>query len=360
MSIAGDGTIQTRDEDSFDVDALHGWILRECPDLAGRDGRAPEVRQFAGGASNLTYLVRYPGDAGSPRECVLRRPPRGHKAASAHDMGREVSVQRLLRPHFPLVPAILGYCEDPGIVGSEFYLMERLDGTILRRDLPPGLRLSPEQARSLADTVIDAQADLHAFDPRAAGLDSLGRGPGYVARQVEGWSRRYRSTRTDDVPDAEDVMGWLEARRPPDVAERLIHGDWRFDNLVLDLSGPPRIVGVLDWEMATVGDPLMDVGSSLAYWVTADDDPAFQILRRQPTHLPGMPTRAEYVDRYLARTGLPMDDWDFYEVFGLFRLGVIAQQIWYRYVRGETTNERFAQFGAGVTVLVDRARGLTR
>ena len=360
MSVADDGTIATRGEDAFDIAALHAWLQRECPDLAPTAAGPPDVRQFAGGASNLTYLITYPAAGGLARECVLRRPPSGHKARSAHDMGREVSVQRRLRPHFPLVPLVLGHCTDASVIGSEFYLMERLDGTILRRDLPAGLDLGPEQARALAHTVIDAQADLHAIDPRRAGLDSLGRGPGYVARQLDGWCGRYRAARTDDVPDAEAVMGWLESRQPPDVAERLIHGDWRFDNLVLDLSGRARIIGVLDWEMATVGDPLMDVGSSLAYWVTADDDPGFALLRRQPTNLPGMPTRAEYVERYLARTGLPMDDWDFYEAFGLFRLAVIAQQIWYRYTSGQTTNPQFARFGAGVTILLDRAHDVTR
>lgn len=357
--MTSDGTVATRDEDAFDVSGLHAWILRECPGLAGPRDVEPEVRQFAGGASNLTYLICYPAPDGTTRECVLRRPPQGHKAASAHDVGREVAVQRQLRPHYPLVPRILGHCYDTSAIGSEFYLMERLNGVILRRDLPAGLDLDPERARVLAETIIDAQADLHSIDPRVAGLESLGRGPGYVARQVAGWSRRYRDARTDDVPDAEDVMGWLDARQPPDVAARLIHGDWRFDNLVLDLDDEPRIIGVLDWEMATVGDPLMDLGSSLAYWITADDDPGIHLLRRQPSHLPGMPTREEYATRYLARTGLPMGDWTFYEAFGLFRLAVIAQQIWFRFRRGDTTNPAFAQFGAGVNVLVDRARSLT-
>ena len=343
------GTIPVREEDAFDVDSLHRWMLEVAPDLAA--GARPVIEQFPGGASNLTYLVRYPAG-----DVVLRRPPRGHKAASAHDMGREVTVQQHLLPLYPLVPRILGYCQDDSVIGGEFYVMQSIDGVILRRDLPEGMDLSQSEARTLAETIIDAQADLHGIDPVVAGLEGLGRGPGYVGRQVSGWSRRYRDARTDDVPEAEDVMAWLVARQPEDVGARLIHGDWRFDNLVLDLGGAPRVVGVLDWEMATVGDPLMDLGSSLAYWITADDDAALQMLRRQPTHLPGIPTREQYVQRYLARTGLATDDWTFYEVFGLFRLAVILQQIWYRYRRGETTNPAFAMFGAGVTVLVDEAR----
>ena len=345
------GTVPIRDEDSFDVEAFHRWVLAHAPTVAeGADG-PPSIEQFPGGASNLTYLVHYPAG-----DVVLRRPPAGHKAASAHDMGREVTVQTRLRPLYPLVPRIHGFCEDASVIGGDFYVMERIPGVILRRNLPDGMTLTPDEARVLAETIIDAQADLHSIDPAAADLESLGRGPGYVSRQVSGWSRRYRDALTDDVPAGEDVMRWLDDNQRPDVAARLIHGDWRFDNLVLDLSGRPRVAGVLDWEMATVGDPLMDLGSSLAYWITADDDPAFQALSRQPSHLPGMPTREEYVERYLARTGLPMDDWRFYEVFGLFRLAVILQQIWYRFRRGETTNPAFAQFGVGTAVLMERAR----
>jgi aminoglycoside phosphotransferase (APT) family kinase protein len=338
-----------RDEDAFDVDRLHEWLTAHAPAVAeGR--RPPLVTQFSGGASNLTYLLDY-DDA----KYVLRMPPHGHKASTAHDMGREVNVQRRLKPLYPLVPAIHAFCQDSTVIGSDFYVMDHVDGVILRRDLPEGVTLSTDQAHTLACTVIDAQADLHSIDPDVAGLADLGRGPGYVARQVAGWSRRYRDARTDDVPDAEDVMHWLDANQPDDVAARLIHGDWRFDNLVLDVGSSPRIVGVLDWEMATVGDPLMDVGASLAYWITSDDDELYQLMRRQPTNLTGMPSRDGYMARYLERTGLQADDWTFYEIYGLFRLAAIAQQIWFRYRRGETTNPAFAMFGAAVSMLVDRA-----
>lgn len=346
--MTSDATIEVRDEDAFDVGVLHRWLVEHAgldPDLP-----LPVVEQFPGGASNLTYLLRYPD-----RQLVMRRPPRGHKAASAHDMRREVVVQRSLRPRYPLVPDVVAFCEDEAVIGSDFYVMTRIEGVILRSNLPPGLELSPERARALAYTVIDAQADLHGIDPDEVGLSGLGKGPGYVERQITGWSRRYRDALTDDVPDGEDVMGWLADRIRPDSAARLVHGDWRFDNLVLDVADEPRVRGVLDWEMATVGDPLMDLGASLAYWTQADDDPGFLLLRRQPTHLPGMPTRAEYVDRYLARTGLATDDWAFYEVYGLFRLAVIIQQIWYRYRLGQTTNPAFAGFGLGVNVLMEEA-----
>ena len=345
-----DDTTDVRTEDALDVARLHVWLQENAPDIAAAGSEPPTMRQFAGGASNLTYLLTY-----GPEDYVLRRPPRGHRASSAHDMKREVTVQQRLRPLYPLVPNVLAYCDDPSVMGDEFYVMSRIPGTILRRDLPPGLILSAQQARDLAFTVIDAQADLHSIDPVAAGLEDLGRGPGYVQRQVSGWSRRYRDAVTDDAPDAESVMAWLDAHQPDDLGTRLIHGDWRLDNLVLDLGGEPRIAGVLDWEMATVGDPLMDVGASLAYWITEDDDEEFQLMRLQPTNLPGMPTRDEYVARYLERTGFAVDDWRFYEVYGLFRLAVIAQQIWYRYRQGESTNPALAKFGPAVTMLIRRA-----
>jgi aminoglycoside phosphotransferase (APT) family kinase protein len=272
-------------------------------------------------------------------------------------MHREAEIQRLLAPWFPAVPEVLGYTDDPAILGSEFYVMAHVPGLILRGDLPAGMSLDPAEARDLALGMFDSLADLHSVDIVVSGLDTFWRGSGYVRRQVEGWSQRYRAARTDDVPAGEDVMEWLAAHQPDDVAARMIHGDWRFDNLVVDPDDLSSVRAVLDWEMATVGDPLMDLGASLAYWVQADDDPIFQMFRRQPSNLPGMPTRAEVVAHYLDRTGvtLPPAGWRFYEVYGLFRLAVIAQQIWYRYRAGETTNPAFAQFGGAVNYLIARA-----
>ena len=343
------GAGPVRAEDAFDVAALDAW-LRTRTDLA--DG-PPVVRQFVGGASNLTFLLRYPG-----RDLVLRRPPAGQKAAGSHDMHREFEIQRRLAPFFPAVAQMVGYEADGSVLGSPFYVMAHVPGLILRGDLPAGVQLPPGDAHRLALAMIDALADLHSVDIGASGLGTFWRGPGYVARQVAGWSQRYRAALTDDVPDAQDVMAWLVDHQPEDVAARLIHGDWRFDNLVLDPRDLSSVRAVLDWEMATVGDPLMDLGASLAYWVQADDDPVFQMFRRQPSNLPGMPSRQEIVAHYLDRTGLalPVAGWRFYEVYGLFRLAVIAQQIWFRYRAGQTTNPAFAQFGAAVDYLVARAR----
>jgi aminoglycoside phosphotransferase (APT) family kinase protein len=334
-----------REEDRFDVARMHQWLQQ----FIGVDA-LPEVQQFRSGASNLTYLLQYPD-----RELVLRKPPAGMKAASAHDMKREFLIQSRLQPVYPLVPSMIALCDDLSVMGSDFYVMERVVGDIFRRDVPEGVTAGDVSV--MADSLINGLVQLHAVD--ASILAELNKGPGYVQRQVEGWSKRYRNALTDDVPNGEKVMAWLEANRADDVASRVIHGDWRIDNVVFDLK-QARIVGVLDWELATVGDPLMDLGSALAYWVDRDDEPAFAALRRQPSHLPGMPTRDEFVAKYLEKSGVRCDDFTFYEVFGLFRLAVIIQQIWARYVVGQTTNPAFAGFGDAVNTLINRAEGKCR
>ena len=331
-----------RQEDRFDVAAMHAW-LRSYINI----DELPEVLQFRSGASNLTYLLQYPG-----RELVLRRPPVGTKAVSAHDMKREYLIQSRLHSVYSLVPGMIALCEDHSVMGSDFYVMERVVGQIFRRDIAQEITASDIEV--MADSLISGLVQLHGVD--ASILGELNKGPGYVARQVQGWSKRYRNALTDDVPDAEKVMAWLDTNKPEDVDSCIIHGDWRIDNVVFDLEHS-RIAGVLDWELATVGDPLMDLGSALAYWVDHDDEPGFAALRRQPSHLPGMPTREQFVAKYLQLSGRKCDDFTFYEVFGLFRLAVIIQQIWARYSAGQTTNPAFAGFGEAVNTLINRAEG---
>ena len=353
-----------RDEDAFDTEAVAAWLREHAEAFAEDLVGTPEVQQFPGGASNLTYLLRYSPAGRTQRDLILRRPPAGAKAASAHDMGREHRIQSALAPVFPYVPRMVGYCRDESVIGSEFYVMEKLDGTILRRDLP--WPLGAEQASALCAAALDVLVDLHSVDVEASPeLARLGRGEGYVARQVSGWVGRFARARTDDTGDWSDVIAWIEQHQPPDVGQRLIHNDFRFDNMVLSVeeSGAGRdlrIIGVLDWEMATVGDPLMDLGGMLAYWVEAGDDEFFQMFRRQPTTAPGMWTRGEIVERYSARMGFDVtpEQWRFYEVFGLFRLAVIAQQIWYRFYHRQTTNEAYAVFGPAVGYLETRCRQL--
>lgn len=331
-----DQPTSVRDEDALDAEAIYSWLSTHVDGLAA----PPHIQQFGGGASNLTYLLTF-GD----RELVLRTSPRGTRAASAHDMGREVRVQRALHGHVP-VPTIVAHDTEGAMLGREAYVMERLTGMILRKHPPKGLTLTPDAATQLCEAAIHGLADLHTLDAHGVGLGDLGKGQGYVQRQIAGWSRRYRAALTEHAASFEGVMAWLETHQPADVATVIIHNDYRLDNLVLTVDAPHRIIGVLDWEMCTLGDPLMDVGNSLAYWVQEDDPDLMKMVRRQPTHLPGMLTRTQVWQAYAQRTGRQVDNPCFYEVYGLFRLAVIVQQIYLRFEKGQTTNPRFANFGA--------------
>ncbi len=349
-----EGTDPVRDEDAFDVDAVTTWLREQGTDV----GAPVEVRQFAGGASNLTYSVRTP-----THDLILRRPPSGQKARGAHDMGREYRIQDALKEPFGLVADMVAICDDESVIGSDFYVMQRIDGIIPRRDLPPGVDLDEAAVRRLCTGALDVLISLHRIEPDSSAdlralVAELGKGTGYVRRQVEGWSTRFRNARTEDVGDYEAVMAWLAEHQPEDVGNCVIHNDFRFDNLVLDREDPTRVVGVLDWEMATLGDPLMDLGGTMAYWVQDDDDEFFRQFRRQPTHLPGMLTREQVVRHYCDAMGYSVtpEQWRFYEVYGLFRLGVIAQQIYYRYFHGQTHNEAYARFGPAAQYLEVRCR----
>ncbi|MEO6324985.1 MAG: phosphotransferase family protein [Thermoanaerobaculia bacterium] len=340
-----------RPSETFDVGKLDAWLKERLPQLSG----SPRVTQFAGGASNWTYRLEYDGD-----DLVLRRPPEGKKAKSAHDMLREARIQQALAPVFPYVAEILATCDDTAVIGSEFYVMRRIEGVIPRARLPEGVTLEPDAARRLCFSVIDTLVALHRVDIARSGLEGLGKGTGYARRQIEGWSDRYVQARTWKAPRCRTVMAWLAAHVPEDVATCVIHNDFRLDNLVLDPDDLTRVVGVLDWEMATLGDPLMDLGNSLAYWVQPDDDFFLRLTRRQPTHLPGMLTRQELIVAYGERMGLPLGDFTFYEVYGLFRLAVIAQQIAYRYHHGQTKNPAFKRFWLLVHYLDGRCRRFIR
>jgi len=349
-----DETRPPRSREMLDAGRVAEWLAAAHPEL-GALGE-PSVRQFPGGASNLTYLLCFPGPPA--RELVLRRPPFGHKARSAHDMVREARLITALAPVYPQVPRVVAVCEDASVLDADFYLMERLRGVILRSDLPAALALDAGRTRRLCTDVLDALAALHRLDWRAAGLAWMDRGEGYTRRQIEGWTRRFRDARTPDVPDFEYVMAWLAERTPEDAGTCLIHNDFRFDNVVLDPQADLRVAGVLDWELAAIGDPLMDLGNSLAYWVRDDDEPGFRAMRRQPTNAPGMLDREEVVAYYAERTGraLTMESFVFYEIYGLFRLAGILQQIYRRFVAGDAQNPQFALFGALVEVLEARCR----
>ena len=347
-------TTRPRPGEELDAGRIQDFLQQALPGFSGQPG-IDRISQFPGGASNLTYLLRI-GD----RELVLRRPPFGTKARTAHDMGREFRVLSSLHAVFPYCPKPLVYCDDSEIMGEPFFLMERLRGTILRRDLPDGLELTSDQARALCKKLLDVQIELHRVDYASAGLADLGHPQGYVTRQVEGWSKRFRASRTDDVPDNEALMTWLQTNMPPEASHAsIIHNDYKFDNVVLeDRNGELVIRGVLDWEMTTLGDSLMDLGCSLAYWIEADDPSAMLAARMLPTHLPGMMRRSEVVDYYAEKSGRDITDFRFYYVFGLFRLAVIVQQIYFRYVRGQTADPRFAAFGMLGTSLARNAESI--
>ena len=323
-------------------------------DLSGTDMASPSlvVEQFPGGHSNLTYLLRFGG-----RELVLRRPPRGASVKTAHDMGREHRVLSLLHRCYPKAPRALAACDDPAVIGAPFFLMERVQGVILRR-LPAGAGSVPAPARlrALSEATVDALAELHAVDPAAAGLAGLGRPAGYAARQVSGWTERWQRAATDPVPDVDRAAAWLAEHLPrrsaaeEEDAAALLHNDFKLDNLVLaaDLGA---IAAVLDWEMATVGEPLMDLGTSLGYWLDPDDDEALRLLPVGLTALPGNLSRAEAVERYARATGRDASGILFHYVCGLLKIAVIAQQIYSRYRRGLTRDERFAPLLDSVRLL---------
>ena len=333
-----------RQGEELDIKRVEGFLKDSIPGLSGD----LTIEQFPSGFSNLTYLIK----VGST-DLVLRRPPFGRKAKTAHDMGREYRILSALHPVFPYCPKPLVYTEDESVLGCPFYVMERIEGIILRKDLPAGLQYTPEEGRILCERLIDVLQELHSIDYKAVGLQEFGRPEGYVRRQVEGWSQRYRQAKTDDAPDFEACMQWLEEKMPDETGQyAVIHNDYKFDNVVLSLQDPLKIIGVLDWEMATIGDPLMDLGCFLAYWVHPNDPPNIKAASMMPTDgIPGLLTREEMVQRYAQRCGMPIDNFDYYHCFGVFRVAVILQQIYYRYYHGQTKDKRFSVLIFGVHLI---------
>ncbi len=342
-----DASRPIRGGEAPDTARLEAWLARELPGFRG----PLEISQFPAGYSNLTYLLSTPGG-----EYVLRRPPSGTRPKSGHDMAREFQVLRALAPVFPYCPAALALCEDESVIGARFYVAERLRGVILRRDYPAGLEPTPKLVRAQQEALVEVLVELHRVDYAAAGLGALGRPEGYAGRQVEGWIGRFERSRTDESPEVGALTAWLVSATPAQpLGAALLHNDYKLDNVVFDAAEPARLAGVLDWEMATLGDPRMDLGCALAYWVQADDPPWFAATRTLPTHLPGSLTRAEVLARYAAASGRALADMDFFLAFGLFRLAVVAQQIYLRFVRGETRDPRFARLGGAVVALLRAA-----
>lgn len=331
-----------RSGEELDVARLEAYLKEQLPSTGG----PIVIEQFPSGYSNLTYLLRA-GD----QQLVLRRPPFGAQIKSGHDMSREYRILSHLQPVYPKAPRPLIYCDDESVIGAPFYIMERVQGMILRANKPKGLALTPETMQQLSNEFVETLAELHALDYAAAGLGDLGKPAGYVKRQVEGWIGRYEKSQTDNIAAMEQVGGWMTQHMPPEAGAALIHNDFKYDNLVLDPQDFPRIIAVLDWEMATLGDPLMDLGTSLAYWVDPDDPAEMNTLAFGLTTLPGNLTRQQIVDRYAETRRCDVSNALFYYVFGLYKVAVIVQQIYYRYKQGHTQDPRFAVLIMAVQVL---------
>jgi aminoglycoside phosphotransferase (APT) family kinase protein len=346
MTVVPDGTAPVRSGEELPARRLEACLRHHFPEEAG----PLAVEQFPHGHSNLTYLLRL-----GERELVLRRPPFGNQVKTAHDMGREYRVLSKLWPVYAAAPRPFFYCEDEDILGAPFYVMERRHGVVLRKPGPGGIGADPDTAGQLSLSLIDSLARLHTLDYRSAGLGDLGKPQGYVGRQVTGWTNRYAAARTDDAPAAERVARWLAEHLPAESGSALIHNDFKFDNLLLDPQHLPRIVAVLDWEMATVGDPLMDLGTTLGFWVEVGDRPEFQATAMGPTNLPGSLSRRQLVERYRKATGRDVPNVLFYYTFGLFKIAVIVQQIYARYVRGHTHDARFARMNGVAKALSQQA-----
>jgi aminoglycoside phosphotransferase (APT) family kinase protein len=343
-------TTPVRPGEELNRDALSDYLSKNLSDGAG----SVEVEQFPNGHSNLVYLVRT-----NRREYVLRRPPLGPVAPRAHDMAREYRVLQAVHPYFPEAPRVFLLCEDPVVMGCTFFLMERRHGMVIRDSIPPELAAIPDYPRRVSEAFIDCLVRLHSIDISAPPLASLGKPEGFVERQVRGWTERWNRAKTEELPEMDRIVRWLNDSLPPSMDATLVHNDFKLDNVMLRRSGD-QVEAVLDWEMTTIGDPLADLGLSMCYWtwasVAAEDDPhpATPNLSSQP----GWYTRDQFLARYAERTGRDLRDIGYHEVLGIFKLAVILQQIYYRFHRGQTKDERFRTFDRRVRGLIRQAASL--
>ena len=338
--------IEVRSDERFDEARLARFLADK---LDGADQKMT-VRQFGGGAANLTYQLSF----GGGREYVLRRPPLGPVAPSAHDMGREYKALSVLRQVFAYAPRAYLFSDDKSIIGAPFVIMERCRGTVVRREMPAHYAAFPDAPRQMSEALVDALATFHAVDYAALGLGNLGRPQGFIQRQVEGWNRRWQRAKLDDDPNVSAVYRWLGEHLPASAYSSLVHNDYKLDNTVFAADDPAKLIAILDWDMCTLGDPLSDVGTLLAYWTQADDPPHVKATAAMPTK-GGFLTRRQLAERYAQKSGRDLSDLRFYHVLGIYRLLVILQQIYIRYRRGQTRDERFAKLGMSVAALAKTA-----
>ncbi len=325
--------VPVRPGEELDAVAVGRWLAGKVPGAGG----TPGIWQFPGGHANLTYLIHYPTVS-----YVLRRPPHGDIPASAHDMGREYRVLSVLYRGFPAAPRAFVYCDDASVIGAPFFVMERRHGVVVRKEVPPefGGGADPAQTRKLSQVMVDTLAAFHAVDYEAIGLGTLGKPDGFLARQVKGWTDRWVRAKTQELAEADDVVRWLVEHMPPSPSPTLVHNDWRLDNMAVAADDPGRAVAVYDWDMCTLGDPLTDLGTLLASWYEPGEPYAF--IAAMPSQSPGFMTRAEAVARYAERSGRDVSRMPYYYAFGLFKMAVVVQQLYYRWQQGQTKDDRMS------------------
>ena len=341
------GLIDVRPDERFDEDRLLAYLSDK---VEGVDGEMT-VRQFDGGKANLTYLLRFD----ESREYVLRRPPLGPYAPSAHDMRRENRVLSILREAFPFAPRLYHFCEDEDVIGAPFLIMERCRGIVIRDVMPDHFAAKTDSPRLMSEALVDTLAAFHAVDYEDLGLSQLGRPKGFIERQVEGWWRRWQAAKLDESPQVTEIHRWLADHVPESSYYSLVHNDFKLDNTMFDADDPSKVVAILDWDMCTLGDPLSDLGTLLTYWTQPEDPPMVKSIATMPTGCDGFFTRKQILERYAEKSGRDLSDIQFYHVLGIFRLLVILQQIYIRYVRGFTQDRRFADMGLSVTGLTEWA-----
>jgi len=337
---------QVRKEDTLDLNKLSDYLVEHLTGFNKQDTLT--IKQFKGGASNLTYQLEW-----NNQKVILRTSPKGANIKSAHDMVREYRIITKVKEHFSYAPKTIHLCEDKEIIGRKFYLMQKVEGIIPRKEFP--IPISSSQATKICQELINVHVKLHEIDIKKTGLIELGYPQGYIQRQILGWNKRYKNARLKDSLQADGLMNWLEEHMPDDAGSSVIHNDYKLDNIVFCEKNPTKITAVLDWEMTTIGSPLMDLGCSLAYWVEKNDSPEMQAIRMMPTSIDGMMTRKEIIAYYCEKRNISIDNFDYYYIFGLFRLAVIVQQIYYRYAQGKTSNPAFKQFDSIAKILINQA-----
>ncbi len=366
--------IPMRADERIDPEKVGACLEGRLPNAGG----TPEVLQFEGGKANLTYLLRYPaggeggeggegesdeaedgeGKGGAVQEYVLRRPPLGPVAPKSHDMAREYNVLSKLYAAYPLAPQAYYFSEDTDVVGAPFLVMERRRGIVIRQELPERFRGQPELNRRMGEMIVDGLADLHAVDPYKIGLGELGRPEGFMERQVKGWAGRWEAAKTEEVPLFDELREWLLARVPEPPRVSLVHNDFKLDNMMVQAGDPAKAVAVFDWDMCTIGDPLADLGTLLGYWTEPSDSESRKAFAVMPTHQPGFLTRAQVVERYTGRSGIDVTHIRWYEIFAIWKTAVVIQQIYVRWHRGQTRDERFKTYGTRAVSLIESAREL--